>query len=140
MLFICAIQCQEECNELYIGETKQPLHKRKSQPRCATSSGQLHLKESGRSFEDSQVCVVARKERWFKKSVKEAIHVKLKKPSLNRGGGLRHLLSPTYNAVLRSLGQHSKCLRRWMRPDASPSCDPADKEEGSQQKLDEPHC
>lgn len=22
----CAIQCQEECNDLYIGETKQPLN------------------------------------------------------------------------------------------------------------------
>ena len=26
---VYAIQCQEECNKLYIGETKQPIHKRR---------------------------------------------------------------------------------------------------------------
>ena len=45
------------------------------------------------------------------RGVKESIHVKLEWPSLNRGGGLRHYLSPTYNAVLsyphRQLNNHS---------------------------------
>ena len=58
-----AIQCQEECNKLYIGETKQPILKPMAQHRRATSSGQdsavdLHLKESGHSFKDSQVRVL----------------------------------------------------------------------------------
>ena len=49
---VYAIQCQEECNKMYTGETKQPIHKRMAQHRRATSSGQdsavhLHLKESG---------------------------------------------------------------------------------------------
>ena len=34
---------------------------------------------------------------------KESIYVKLERPSLNRGGGLWHYLSPTYSAVLSSL-------------------------------------
>ena len=101
---IDAIKCQEECNKLYIGETKQPFHKH-TQHRRAASSGQdsavhLHLKESGHSFEDGQVCVLEREDRWLERGVKEAIHFKLKKSSLNLGGGLRHFLSPTYNAVL----------------------------------------
>ena len=62
---IYAIQCQEECNELYIGETKQLLQKRKAQHRPAACSGQdsavhLHLKKAGHSFEDSRVRVLNR--------------------------------------------------------------------------------
>ena len=86
-----------------------------AQHRLATSSGQgaavhLHLKESGHAFEDSQVRVLVREDHWFERGVKEAIHIKLKKKktSLKRGGGLKHFLSPTYNAVLHSLSRHSK--------------------------------
>ena len=98
-----------------------------AQHRLANSSGQdsevhIHLKESGHSFEESQVCVL-RGDRWFERGVKEAIHVKLKKPSLNRGGGLRHFLSPTYNVVVYSLGQNCKHSHRLTRPDESLACD-----------------
>ncbi|TWW65670.1 Krev interaction trapped protein 1 [Takifugu flavidus] len=134
------MRCQEECKELYIGETKQPLHRRMAQHRRATSSGQdsavhLHLKESGHSFEDSQVRILAREDRWFERGVKEAIHVKLEKPSLNRGGGLRHFLSPTYNAVLHSFQQQNKHSHHSRRPSDSSPCDPADRGETPQQKL-----
>jgi len=49
-----AVQCSEECADLYIGEIKQQLHKHMAQHRRATSSGQdsvvhLHLKEKGHS-------------------------------------------------------------------------------------------
>ena len=52
---VYAVQCSEECADLYIGETKQQLHKRMAQHRRATSSGQhpavhLHLKEKGTLF------------------------------------------------------------------------------------------
>lgn len=88
-----AVQCSEECPDLYIGETKQPLNKRMAQHRRANSSGQdsavyLHLKEKVHSFEDSNVHILDREDRWFERGVKEAIYVKLEKPSLNRGGGL----------------------------------------------------
>ncbi|TWW56851.1 hypothetical protein D4764_14G0010510 [Takifugu flavidus] len=113
-----------------------------AQHRRATSSGQdsavhLHLKESGHSFEDSQVRILAREDRWFERGVKEAIHVKLEKPSLNRGGGLRHFLSPTYNAVLHSFQQQNKHSHHSRRPSDSSPCDPADKGETPQQKLGE---
>ena len=79
-----------------------------SQHRRSTSSGQdsavhLHLKEKGHSFDDSNVRILDREDRWFERGVKEAIYVHLEKPSLNRGGGLRHHLSATYNAVLGAL-------------------------------------
>ncbi|XP_049914604.1 uncharacterized protein LOC126398968 [Epinephelus moara] len=112
---VYAVQCSEECPDLYIGETKQPLNKRTAQHRRANSSGQdsvvyLHLKEKVHSFEDSNVHTLDREDRWFERGVKEAIYVKLEKPSLNRGGGLRHHLSPTYNAVLSSLPRRCNSL------------------------------
>ena len=69
------------------------------------SAVHLHLKEKGHSFEDSEVQILAREDRWFERGVKEAIHVKLEKPSLNRGGGLRFNLSPVYDSVLGSLSR-----------------------------------
>ncbi len=112
---VYAAQCSKECADLYIGETKQPLHKRMAQHRRANSSGQesavhLHLKDKDHSFEDSNVKVLAREDRWFERGVKEAIYVKLEKPSLNRGGGLRHNLSTTYNTVLSSLPRKLKAI------------------------------
>ena len=68
--------------KLDIRVSKQPVHKRRAQHSCATSSGQdsavhLHLKESGHSFENGQVRVLERADRWFERGVKKAIHVKL---------------------------------------------------------------
>ena len=54
------------------------------------SAVHLHLKEKGHSFEDYNVHVLD-------------IYVKLEQLSPNRGGGLRHQLSATYTAVLKSL-------------------------------------
>ena len=69
-------------NKLDIRVTKQPVHKHTAQHSRATSFGQdsavhLHLKESGHSFENGQVRVLEREDRWFERGVKEAIHVKL---------------------------------------------------------------
>ena len=63
------------------------------------SSGQnsavhLHLKEKN---------LTKSEDRCLKRGVKESIYVKLRRSSLNRGGGLRHYLSPTYIFVLSSL-------------------------------------
>ncbi len=37
---VYAVECSEECEDLYIGETKQPLYRRMAQHRRANSSGQ----------------------------------------------------------------------------------------------------
>ena len=86
---------------------KQPFHKRMAQRRRANSSGQdsavhLHLREKNHSFEDNNVNISAREDRWFERGVKESIFVKLEQLSLNGECGLRHYLSITYNAVLSS--------------------------------------
>lgn len=109
---VSAVQYPEECKELYIQDTKQPLHKQTTQHRPATFSGQdlavhPHLKKRGRSFEDSQVCGLE-KIHWFETGVMDAIYVKLEKPFLNTGGGRRRFLPPTYNVLRHSFRQPSK--------------------------------
>ena len=62
------------------------------------------VKASGeRSFEDNNVNILSREDRWFERGEKESVYVRLEWPSLNRGGDLQHYLSPMYNAVLSSL-------------------------------------
>ena len=79
-----------------------------AQHRRACSSSQdsavhLHLKEKGPSYEDSNVHILDREDRWFERGVEEAIYVKLENQSLNGGGGLRCHLPSTYNAALSLL-------------------------------------
>jgi len=118
---VYAVQCSEECKDSYIGETKQPLNKRMAQHRRANSSGPvsavyLHLKEKAHSFEDSNVKTLDREDRWFEKGVKESIYVKIEKPSLNRGGGLRHHLSPIYNAALAAVPKRlNNKVAQWLK-------------------------
>ncbi len=100
-----AVQCSEECKDLYIGETKQPLNKRMAQHRRANRSGFSCLFTPKGKFTllwGQQCAYLDREDRRFERGVKETICVKVEKPSLNRGGGLRHHLSPIYSAALSS--------------------------------------
>ena len=67
------------CTDLYIGETKQPLHKPMAQHWRANFSGQDSegdLEEKNLAFENN-VNILAREDRWFERGVKESIYVKL---------------------------------------------------------------
>ncbi|XP_033181822.1 uncharacterized protein LOC117152842, partial [Anabas testudineus] len=110
---VYAVQCSEECPELYIGETKQPLHRRMAQHRRSNTSGPesavyLHLKDKGHSFEDCDVKILDKEDKWFERGVREAVHVQINTPSLNRGGGLRHNLSSIYHAALSSIPKKAR--------------------------------
>ena len=81
---VYAVQCSQDCTDLYIGETKQPLHKHMAQHRRAISSGQdsavhLHLKEKHHSFENNNVNILAREDRWFESGVNKSMYVKLER-------------------------------------------------------------
>ena len=108
-----AVQWSQDCTDLYTGEAKQPLHKRKAQCGRASSSGQdsavhLHLKE------DNNVNILAR----------ESIHVKLEWPSLNRGGGrqhhLTHIFSPDSLSAIHTWAQLA--LETHMQADTETQC------------------
>ncbi|XP_054645213.1 uncharacterized protein LOC129188546 [Dunckerocampus dactyliophorus] len=104
---VYSIHCKdEECKEHYIGETQQMLQKRLYQHRRDNASGpqsavHLHLKATNHSFQDSEVKILAKENRWFERGVKEAIFVKQQNPSLNRNGGLRFNLDPVFSRLLR---------------------------------------
>ena len=63
----------------------------------------LHLKEKNHSFEDNSVNILTSEDGWFERGVLESIDIKLERPSLTRGAGLRYYLSPAYDTVLSSL-------------------------------------
>lgn len=103
-----------------------------AQPRQATDLGQelavyIHLKKMGQSFEDRQICVLARENHCFERGVKEAIHVKLEKLTLSRGGGLTHN-PPTMQSYTASANNPNVCT---FTQDlvTHQSCDPGDKGE-----------
>ena len=64
-----------------------------------------HLQTSGHSFRDDNVEIICREHSWFERGVKEAIYVKSRNPSLNKHGGVRHLLSSAWDEILRDLGK-----------------------------------
>ena len=106
---VYAIQCKDsDCQDLYIGETKQTLSKRMYQHRrastgCGDSAVYTHLDASNHSFDNKDVVILDRERRWFERGVKEAIHVQKEQPSLNRGGGLRHNLAGAYNSIIKNI-------------------------------------
>ena len=62
-----------------------------------TSAVQQHLCSTGHSLGDERV--LSRDARWFQRGVREAIHIRTRKPALNRDGG-RHQLSRVYDPLL----------------------------------------
>ena len=108
---VYGVHCEgENCQEYYIGETEQPLKKRMYQHRRAAGEGTSsaiynHLHTSGHSFTDDNVEIICRESSWFERGVKEAIYVKSRNPSLNKQGGVRHLLSSAWDENLRDLGR-----------------------------------
>lgn len=55
------------------------------------------------SFKGQDVHILDKEDGWFERSLKEAIYVKVERPSLDgQGWGLRHHLPSSYNAVLKT--------------------------------------
>ena len=50
----------------------------------------MYLKVKGYFFEDVNVYILDREDRWFERGVKEVIYVYCERLFLNRGGGLRY--------------------------------------------------
>ena len=61
----------------------------------STPQVKTYIWRRNNSFEDNNVNVLSKEDRWFERGVKESIYIKLECLSLNRGGGLKQLLSPT---------------------------------------------
>lgn len=101
---------EKQRNDLYTGETKQPLHKHMAQHRrtctlCQDHAVGLHFEENGHYLEDHNVRILIREERWFERGAKEVIFVKVEKPSLNRRVQVCKTAVPQQQIeVMKSLG------------------------------------
>ena len=107
---VYGIRCgSENCSETYVGETKQALgsrkgqHKRPSTIEAQNSAICNHLRSSGHSFDLSDVKVLEKEENWFSRGIKEAVWERVEGPSLNKKGGLRFVLSHTWDRELRDV-------------------------------------
>ena len=97
----------KECHQTYVGESKQALQKRLQQHRQPSygdtydSALYTHTRESGHSFENKDVVILDRDDRWFERGVKEAAWERIEQPSLT--SKLRFTLSCIGDHPLRSI-------------------------------------
>ena len=95
------------CNDSYIGETERTLKKRfleHRRPSSSTSevSKHIHVDSPDHSVSLDRVEVLDREASWFERGVKEAIHIRTRRPTLNKDGG-RHNLPHIWDPVLKPL-------------------------------------
>jgi len=92
------IKC-ESCNANYVGETERSLKARfmeHRRPSTASSevSKHIHTDNPDHGIELHNTKILAVEPRWFERGVKEAIHIELEKPTLNRDKGRYNLPHP----------------------------------------------
>ena len=100
-----------QCKETYIGETERTLktrfleHRRPSTT-ASEVSNHIHVESSGHFVDLDNVQILDRDSRWFERGVKEAVHIKANKPSLNKDGAGTNSLE----SMRQLSGQRSKRL------------------------------
>ena len=91
----------KECHHTYVGETKQAFKKRLQQHRKPSYGDSFdsaiftHIQESGHNFDNKDVLILDRDDRWFERGVKEAVWERIEHPSLTTK--LRFTLSHTWD-------------------------------------------
>ena len=98
------ISC-EDCEATYIGETKRSLKARFGEHRRPSSttsevSKHIHTNNPDHTITLENTKILAVEHKWFERGVKEAIHIRALKPSLNRDGG-RYNLPPIWNNIIK---------------------------------------
>ena len=98
------IKC-EDCGASYVGETERSLKARFGEHRRPSSttsevSKHIHTDSSSHNILLENTKILAVESNWFERGVKEAIHIRALKPSLNRDGG-RYNLSSIWNNIIR---------------------------------------
>ena len=78
-------------------------HKKPSTIEVQNSAVYNHLRSSGHSFDVSDVKILDKEENWVRRGIKEAVWERVEGPSLNKKGGLRFVLSHTWDHALRDV-------------------------------------
>lgn len=95
------IQCKD-CQATYVGETERPLGSRVSEHKKDSKSVvHSHIQDTGHQVDFSNTKILSRESNWFRRGVKEAIHISTTEHTINRDRG-RHQLPPTYKALFHS--------------------------------------
>ena len=95
------IHC-DQCNKQHIGETSRVLETRIKEHLSRDSSAvREHCQLTGNSVDSSKTKVLATESNTFKRRIREAIEIRLRKPSLNRDNGFE--LANIYNTILGPL-------------------------------------
>ena len=90
-----------DCPSSYVGETGRSLGKRVEEHAGKTSAVATHMDNEGHTFNSDSVEIMAIETDWFKRGVKESIHIKEQNPTLNQDRG-RHTLPSVYSSILNS--------------------------------------
>ena len=92
------IHC-EQCDEDHVDETSRLLETRVKEHLSRNSSAvHEHFQLTGHSVDSSKTKVLAAESNTFKRRIREAIEIKLRKPSLNRDNGFE--LARIYDTIL----------------------------------------
>ena len=100
-------------------------HKRPTTIEAQNSAVFNHLRSSGHSFDLGDVKILDKEENWSRRGIKEAVWERIESPSLNKKGGLRFVLSHTWDRALLDVpGQLSRdtyvsqadSTESWRRP------------------------
>ena len=80
-----------ECNEEYIGESSRTFEQRFKEHQKAPSPIFDHFNTTGHSISVENFNIVGREDQNLKRSIKEALYIRVNNPSLNRNVGKYHL-------------------------------------------------
>ena len=102
------------CTEDYIGETERSVkarfleHRRPSSVSKSEVAQHIHIESPNHKLDLEQVQVLDREPRYFERGVKEAIYIRVNKPSLNKDRG-RYQLPRVFDPILESRVRKVTC-------------------------------
>ena len=90
-----------DCSASYVGENARPLRARIREHKRPSSPVGEHAINKGHTIDWDNVSVLDRENDWFRRGVREAIHIKRTNYTLNKDQG-RHNLPSCYDKVILS--------------------------------------
>ncbi len=97
------IPCKD-CDASYVGESERALGTRLDEHRRKSGVNSVvvgHTTQTNHDIDWPKVKILDREDRWYERGVREAAHIRLERPSLNRDAG-RFQLPGIYNHLLRT--------------------------------------
>jgi hypothetical protein len=94
------ISCQN-CPDTYVGETERNLNKRFKEHGKEASPVGAHMNRHNHHFDEDSIEILDTENEWFRRGVKESIHIAAAEPKLNQDRG-RHNLPSVYSSLIKA--------------------------------------